>query len=115
MSASLINIGSLVVLAGAGLVACCAHEHGGARYLAALCVALAASVVLTASSVVMLVDWPAQMEHFDFSGFRQVNRGRGQGPTAGIFFWPYYSAVAGVVAAYFSGRRIHDHVRGWTR
>ncbi len=111
MSAGLINIGSLVVLAGAGLVACCARESGGVRYLVALCVALAGSVVLSASSVVMLVDWPAQMEHFDFSAFRYVDRGYGRGPIASVYFWPYYSAVAGVVAAYFCGRRIYDHVR----
>lgn len=111
MSAGFVNIVSLVGLAAAGLVAYCARERGGVRYMAALCVALASSIVLTASSVVMLVDWPAQMQHFDFSAFRYVDRGYGRGPIAVIYFWPYYSAVAGVVAAYFCGRRIYDHVR----
>lgn len=114
MSAGLINIAALAVLAVASFIACCAHERGGVRYLAALCVAFAGGVVLTVSSVVMVMDWPAQMERFDFSVFRHVDRGRGQGPImAGVCYWPYYSTCFGVVATYFCGRRIYDRVRGY--
>lgn len=112
MSAGLISIAAIVVLGVASGIAGCAHERGGVRYLAALCVALAAGVVLTASSAVMVVDWPAQMEHFDFSAFRHADRGRGQGPMAGVYYWPYYNAVIGVSATYFCGRLIYNRVRG---
>lgn len=113
MSAGLINIAAFVVLAVAGGIACCVHERGGVRYIAALCVAFAGGVALTASSVVMAMDWPAQMEHFDFTAFRPVDRGRGGHGIPWIYYWPYYNACVGVVAMYFAGRRIYDRVRGY--
>lgn len=113
MSAGLVSVAAVVMLACAGLFACWARERNASAYFVALCLGVVASAVLTASSVWMAVDWSTQMEQFDFTEYSRMERGRGHGQAPGIYFLPYSLVLSGAVATYLFARRLHDRIRGF--
>ena len=113
MSAGLVSVAAVVMLACAGLFACWARERNASAYFVALCLGVVASAVLTASSVWMAVDWPTQMEKFDFTEYSRMERGRGYGQVPGLYYLPYSLVVLGALTTYLFARRLHDRIRGF--
>lgn len=113
MSAGLVSVAAVVMLACAGLFACWARERNASAYFVALCLGVVGSAVLTASSVWLAIDWPARMEQFDFTAFNRMERGRYHGQVPGIYFLPYSLVVLGALASYLFARKLYDRVRGF--
>jgi hypothetical protein len=108
MSAGMLNILALVVLVCSAIsLTVLEQTRDRIAYFAALCTGLVGGIALMVSSFVLLQDWPAQMEHFDFTEVGRVDRGRGAGMLFWIYFWPYLTALAGAIGTYAFGRWLY--------
>ncbi|MCE9523383.1 MAG: hypothetical protein K8S25_13250 [Alphaproteobacteria bacterium] len=113
MSAVAVTIGANLTTGGAGvLLVCSGWAHQSTPKLVIACVGAVGGVALTASSLLMLDDWSALMQHFDFTYLNDSERGRSTGMIPSIYFLPYNNALAGVLATGAFGRYLYRLVRG---